>query len=557
MSIFSSSPYIHNTTERGRAISNHTYKYDSRVRKVKCDEEKPHCRRCTSTGRKCDGYSPTPPPGVLWHRPRHLSSGISGTPGEGRCLQFFCEVVGPLLSGPLDSYFWTHLAMQFSQFEPAVRHSLISISSLYEQLQFNSGPHTRLADNSLALFHYNAAIRELKALNNEPLVLLVCVLFVCIEFLQGHREAAIQHCRHGIEILKNVEDAFPWAREYLAPIFRRLNMVPLFFGIMPGTFPRVTELGEDSFPDSFASLADAQFILDDILNRTIHLIRYSDMYILGGRSLEGDPAVAEHLEEKRSINRALDLWDLRFQKLDNPSSESLNLAKAYCNLVVRYNVARVWSDATFEPDEMVFDKHIDAFKLMVDEATKINPVGTIVDSTFATSQAHPKFIFEMGFTPLFYFVLLKCRSLVTRIRALALVRRLGVARENMWDTAGMLQTGRRLIEIEHGIKVDENGLPCDPASVDWTALPPDEIRVRSTSTESKLTIQEDENGRLITGRMTAFYKLSPEGKIYAHLEFLPEDLGSVPIEIDLNPRLQLMTESCETPEEQFSSDLSE
>ncbi|KAJ5970804.1 uncharacterized protein N7479_000722 [Penicillium vulpinum] len=31
-----------------------------KIRRIKCDEEKPHCRRCVSTGRKCDGY-PDPP----------------------------------------------------------------------------------------------------------------------------------------------------------------------------------------------------------------------------------------------------------------------------------------------------------------------------------------------------------------------------------------------------------------------------------------------------------------------------------------------------------------
>jgi len=28
-----------------------------RIRRVKCDEAKPSCQRCTSTGRKCDGYN--------------------------------------------------------------------------------------------------------------------------------------------------------------------------------------------------------------------------------------------------------------------------------------------------------------------------------------------------------------------------------------------------------------------------------------------------------------------------------------------------------------------
>ncbi|KAJ6184745.1 hypothetical protein N7519_006046 [Penicillium mononematosum] len=31
-------------------------KSKSGIRRVKCDEEKPHCRRCVSTGRKCDGF---------------------------------------------------------------------------------------------------------------------------------------------------------------------------------------------------------------------------------------------------------------------------------------------------------------------------------------------------------------------------------------------------------------------------------------------------------------------------------------------------------------------
>ncbi|KIW17758.1 hypothetical protein PV08_04953 [Exophiala spinifera] len=33
-----------------------------KIRRKKCDEEKPFCRRCTSTGRKCDGYAQEPSP---------------------------------------------------------------------------------------------------------------------------------------------------------------------------------------------------------------------------------------------------------------------------------------------------------------------------------------------------------------------------------------------------------------------------------------------------------------------------------------------------------------
>ncbi len=461
-------------------------------------------------------------------------------------MQFFCETAGPFLSGPMDSYFWTHLTMQFGQFEPAVRHSLISISSLYEQLQYNSQPLPLLADNRFALSHYNSAIRELKTLDNEPLVLLVCILFICIEFLQGHREAAIEHCRHGITILKNVEDAFPWTREYLSPIFRRLNMLPLFFGVMPGTFPRVTEL-DTSSPTSFSSLVDAQFYLDDIMNRAIHLVRYGDMYTLGGRSPERDPVKPEFLEEQVDINKALDAWQARFKELESKSPTPPNPTKEHCNIIVRYNISRIWVNTTFQNTEMVFDKHIDAFKLMVDEANKLE---TIVGSSAANSPVRPKFIFENGFTAMFYFVVMKCRCLATRVRALGLVKSLGVARENMWHTSGMWITGRRLIELEHGIKLDANGQPCDVA-VDWTTLPPDVARIRSTSTAPNITTQTGENGEVVAGRMVGFFMRSPEGSVYLHSEFVPEIASPGSITVDDSSRIQLTSGHLETTDKQM------
>jgi hypothetical protein len=33
-----------------------TENMSSRTRKIKCDECKPHCTRCSSTGRRCNGY---------------------------------------------------------------------------------------------------------------------------------------------------------------------------------------------------------------------------------------------------------------------------------------------------------------------------------------------------------------------------------------------------------------------------------------------------------------------------------------------------------------------
>ncbi|KAJ3942847.1 uncharacterized protein N0V96_007075 [Colletotrichum fioriniae] len=169
-----------------------------KARKVKCDETKPKCMRCTSSGRQCAGYEPTLEHGLSWYRPQQLTAHDQR---EGRAFQFFSHMVGPVLSGPMDTYFWTHLVVQFSHFEPAVRHAVLAISSLYEDFHDGARVTRQKPGNDFALSHYSAAIQRIKSAQDEQLVLLVCILFICIEYLQGDVEAALRHCKHGIMIL--------------------------------------------------------------------------------------------------------------------------------------------------------------------------------------------------------------------------------------------------------------------------------------------------------------------------------------------------------------------
>ncbi|KAI0007569.1 hypothetical protein F4779DRAFT_498806 [Xylariaceae sp. FL0662B] len=288
-----------------------------KIRKVKCDEGKPHCKRCVTTGRKCDGYTTTTPSSSLsWHRPRHLFPGVDDA-GEKRALQLFCQIAGPSLPGQMDPYFWTDIVIQFSSFAPAVRHSIVAIGSLYERVNSKPGSMQLLADNRFAFHHYNAAIRELKSMENEPLVLLVCVLFVCIEFLLGNRDAAIEHCKHGIFILENVENSCAWAKEYLSPIFRRLSVFPFFFGTSSTRFPKLLGL-DNKIPVSFKSLDEAQYYVDGLVTRTVRLVRQGDIYRLG--VLRQRPVSPELLSERDSTRTMLDDWRNSFSGLETGRS---------------------------------------------------------------------------------------------------------------------------------------------------------------------------------------------------------------------------------------------
>ncbi|KAI1502117.1 hypothetical protein F5X99DRAFT_418047 [Biscogniauxia marginata] len=487
-----------------------------KIRKVKCDEVKPYCHRCVSTGRKCDGYAPTQPSTSLqWHRPRSHFPDVNSA-AEIRHLQFFWEVAAPRLSGPMEPYFWTNLVLQFGSFEPAVRHSVIAISSLYERLHRDPAAARLLPDDGVVLRHYNAAIQEMKSQESVPLVLLVCVLFICIEFLRGNREAAIQHCKHGICLLETVESSYPWAKEYLSPIFRRLSLFPFFFGSGSESFPKLVGV-EDNIPPAFDNIAEAQYHVDNVVRRTVRLLRRGDPYRLG--HLRQDPVPEELLIEQNEIRAMLSAWHASFLALKSKPDILGTPNEMICNILMRYEVARIWADMTLEQNETAYDKYLDKFRLLIDEAANLAS-----SKSFGGLEPrdNPTFSFEMGFVPLLFYIVMKCRCLNTRIRGLSLVKRLGARRETLWEIGTVYATGKRIIEIEHGVLLDQSGQPSTEAIC--PGLPADEMRVRETTTDPKLRVKPDLNGREEIGRMVGLFMKTLDGDIYLRHEFVVESL---------------------------------
>ncbi|KAI8963297.1 hypothetical protein F5Y11DRAFT_319882 [Daldinia sp. FL1419] len=497
-------------------------------RKVKCDEGKPHCYRCITTGRACSGYLTKPSSGLLWHRPRQLFQNMSSA-SEGRALQFFCEKTARFLSGTTDPYFWTHLVMQFSNFEPAVRHSVIAISSLYEQFQTegekaHSG--VQLRDNSLALQHYNAAIRELKTTDNQPLVLLVCILFICIEFLQSDKEAAIQHCKHGIALLDHTN--YSWAREHLLPVFRRLSSFPFFFGGGSIDFPDLVSV-DNPLPTSFDSFADAASAMDSLLSRTLRVARLGDSYRFG--KLQHEAVSSELLTEQKLVVNLLNEWQVLFKGLDSrsmlpttPTTELYNLGADFIEamsraiLLVRYELSRIALAIAFEANEMCYDQYLSNFKRALDLCLLLDV--TLPDgSRKPVVEREPQFIFETGFMVWLHLMATKCRVLAIRLEALRLMRILGVPRENLWEMDQMYALARRVIELEHGVILNKDGQPATP--ILYPGLPPDEKRVRYTNMEPKSSIYIDLNGIEKCGWTVGFVMRDERDAIVVRNEFIP------------------------------------
>lgn len=117
---------------------------------------------------------------------------------ENRALEYFRLQVAPVLSKHSRKNFWNIVVSQVGQQEPAVRHALSCISSLYEGLSDTSSSLLKSSQEIFAITQYNMALGHLTSPEvDQTIVLLVCLLFICIETMRDNKDMAIQHCRHG------------------------------------------------------------------------------------------------------------------------------------------------------------------------------------------------------------------------------------------------------------------------------------------------------------------------------------------------------------------------
>ena len=169
---------------------------------MKCDESKPNCFRCTSTGRKCDGYpllekgkdsdiaSTRPLNTCRINLASNPSDAIPGDQKERRYFDFFCNQTVPQITGFFESKFWQRLLLQTTRCEPAVRHAVVALASVHERFGIAgsvSSDYEASIEGRFALRQYNQAIEHLvgpistRGQQAADVCLICCILFACLE----------------------------------------------------------------------------------------------------------------------------------------------------------------------------------------------------------------------------------------------------------------------------------------------------------------------------------------------------------------------------------------
>ncbi|KAL2799381.1 hypothetical protein BJX66DRAFT_259619 [Aspergillus keveii] len=390
-----------------------------RIRRVKCDEERPHCQRCQSTGRKCDGYVPpqqkqqqqarkaSPELRIIQHTPQvtiptHMwmfpAVNKMLNEDEYRSLEFFhaqtISCFGTRAGGSL---------LNAACHDAGIRLAAIALGTMHRLVMYREAtlPHVHTRGMQLALQQYNSAIR--RGLNYFPRegadvsadgILSMCVLFFCFESLQGHFRAALRHGAAGLRILAQQQQEGRLLDNALLPLDVIYSMFTGLEGQMleidgqsplsNGIGPLIRGLGRPQQP--LWTLEEANDSFRPIYNDFLRLFSFADkLEEPQTDDMETARLTDQILTGYRQIQEDIDAWTLNFDyflanifcwdSADRASQQLVRMLQLWRSMV------GVVLQMGLPPSETVWDNYVAEFTGMLDLAEKIIAISPPVESS--------------------------------------------------------------------------------------------------------------------------------------------------------------------------------
>lgn len=399
------------------------------------------------------------------------------TPEEKRAFYFFQHVTAPCISGDFDAVFWRSVVLQVAQTEPAVRHAVLSVSTLHEGL--TQGTIVQSTDGcptqSFALQQYNKAIARLLDQMNNPLTkplasLLTCVLFVCIEFLQGKDKESLIHLEQGRQLLTRLDERYNGPEmecilRHVVPLYTRLSLTSFLFGGTPVPLPdSLKSRGE--IPDTFSSMDHLRYFMHEFMEQAFRFTHRARPAKNSSDSISRETMQLLEVEQDRLLcrlakfNVAFSLFQASRSK---PGPENTLLV-----LQMYLHAQYIWISTALSSSEVVYDNYLAQFAAIVPLAAAYIDLETSPPNQpafqpqkpgSAATPTHPfsglnqqlpgsNFTFETHIIPPLYYVATKCRHPLIRRSALDLLRRDPFRRENLWRASVMGALAGHVVSLE-------------------------------------------------------------------------------------------------------------
>lgn len=459
-----------------------------KIRKVKCDEFRPACKRCQGTGRKCDGYvhnnNRVKCPASLKGRivfMQYPTTYANSKQVEVQSFEFFMRQVVPGFTRIVDESFWHQIIPQTSHSVPVIWDAVIALSCLIQHPQYSQAstiPGSKKApianeEHRRALMWYNKSIAGLRKLmqqatSHSATAIISCILYICIECLQNNVIEAVALFRQAVVMMgitANAEDGC--ATGPVARLEGALgNTVRALLQNMSAShrLPIQPRRSLDRCQLVFQSLIDAREELYVLIIGAYEFVEHT-IEIRTNQPKDWLPS-PELDAQKRHLQTDFQKWHSALENFidKHGSMFTQDMDEHYSVLSVAYGHYYILLSTTLSMHETAFDAFFPTFQAMIDHANCIIATGR--------KQPHPVFLFETRVIPSLFFVASKCRHPVMRRQAIYLLRN-GAKMENTWKAGVLADAAERLVGIEESGNI--HGEFCsDPCRID---LPPESNRV--------------------------------------------------------------------------------
>ena len=427
-------------------------------RKIKCDETKPNCNRCSVFGVECGGYNRPPqtcnfglskssraeitykdaktsskPMAKPYAKPDPKFSMVPtyGSVEEQCALSYYCSSVAVDISKFSSPTFWTVLMPQASWAHPGIKHALVALTSRYASLK--AIRHESSMPNTRSIWHYNQSIRFLVI--NTPtieVVLLACFLLFTYENLDANFKVSRQHIESGFKIIKEWKSK---RRPVLVEDVMSQDIIPRFNEGL--AFLQACSTGQLFSPTASTAetaLRSAKTIDVDLLVPDPPSTANDNQSGTFSSFQEAIGALANCIRQTSfaycTRTSTLTPLLLRWRRTLDASRFRKSFDKSLLRMLgVHYYTCRIIGVALHpgeEDPDMAFDLHKDDFVFLMDEMEHL------VNNAHIRVSWH--FRNKLGLIPPLFLTALKCRDPRTRNRAIELLRSLRI-KEGRWNSS--------------------------------------------------------------------------------------------------------------------------
>jgi hypothetical protein len=462
------------------------------MRRVKCGEEKPKCLRCTNFGVVCDGYDTAFKGHAALTRssvreivPRgnNFVSLLAGSKVEipfttffqdGTEYQYFLnyqEEAAMELSGPFDTRLWNRVVLQACHSEPSLCRLTTALGALHRAARMRrSTCHEDEAclHEKYALKEYGRALKGVQEMISNPhrldatrLALIASLLIFCFESLHGDFDMAIKHMESALHLMnkqllrasgryKHLQNwsPIPDLEEDLVTEFVRLDSHLVSRTDNSKTRRMGSEIVMTSIlnvnwdaeayevPHRFTTINEARRFLEYIQFRLLPKVAYEfGLQIRGHHHTISQ--YAKDLCKSHSVQ--FQKWRLAFAPLYAEACKSATQKD-----FVAAATLRVSGLSTEITAQWLTIRGTAATDLYEYESREIIHLSRLVmaDPSFRRS-----FVFDCGFVPALFMVVVVCENIRLRKEALELLKQSMPRREGTWDSVHLVAAAEQFLQM--------------------------------------------------------------------------------------------------------------